>query len=69
MKRKKTYSEMDHPKYCVEERRKYKHWTDVEGQLIYRNLRNYIKKTKEELLEQQCSEINDLYRVYRTNRL
>ncbi|XP_050431417.1 uncharacterized protein LOC126839986 [Adelges cooleyi] len=54
----------------IEERRKYKHRADMEGQLKYRNIRNRInresKKAKEEWLEQQCAEINHLFG---TNRL
>ncbi|VVC29195.1 Hypothetical protein CINCED_3A011103 [Cinara cedri] len=56
----------------IEERRKYKHQTDIEGQLKYRSIRNRInresKKAKEEWLEQQCAEINHLFRTSRLDQ-
>ena len=56
----------------IEERRKYKHRTDMEGQLKYRNIRNRInresKKAKEEWLEQQCTEINHLFATNRPDQ-
>ncbi|CAI6371778.1 unnamed protein product [Macrosiphum euphorbiae] len=51
----------------IDERRKYKNNNTREGQQKYRQLRNQVnreaRKSKEEWLEQQCSEIDELFKV------
>lgn len=51
----------------IDERRKYKNNNTREGQQKYRQLRNQVnrvaRKAKEEWLEQQCSEIDEMFKA------
>lgn len=56
----------------IEERRKYKNDKTMEGRQRYRQLRNQVnrevKKAKETWLEEQCDEIETLFKRNRTDQ-